>query len=213
MSIDRSTPPPITDFQEIRLDVPHPTTLSNGVPVWVIGNSEDEINKITIYMTGGTFQESRSMQATACSMSVFNGNKNMTYAQIAEAIDYYGAWRALQTYDNCTAFALSSLNYNFEKTLPIFIDCMRFPTFPDDEFDLIKRQLTVGCATARERVMYIANKEIMRQYYGASHPLATDPTPDDINSLSQADIHIFYSDNYKAQNCNIVLAGKITDRV
>lgn len=212
MTIDRNTPPPITDFQEIRLEVPHPITLSNGVPVWVIGNGEDEINKLTIYMTGGTFQESRPMQATACSMSVFNGNKNMTYAQIAEAIDYYGAWRSLQTYDNCTAFALSSLNDNFEKTLPIFIDSMRFPTFPDNEFDLIKRQLTVNCATARERVMYIANKEIMRQYYGASHPLATDPTPDDINSLSQSDIKHFFQENYKAQNCNIVLAGKITDR-
>ena len=108
MTIDRSTPPPITDFHEIRLDVPRPITLSNGMPVWIAGNGEDEINKLTIYMTGGTFQESKPMQATTCSMAVFNGNKNMTYNQIAEAIDYYGAWRSLQTYDNCTAFSLSS---------------------------------------------------------------------------------------------------------
>ena len=212
MAVDRSTPPPITDFKEIRLDVPAPITLSNGIKMWVTGNGEDEINKISLYITGGAFQESRPMQATSCAMSVFNGNRNMTYSQIAEAIDFYGAWRSLQTHDNCTAFALSSLNENFDKTLPILVDSLRFPTFPDNEFDLIKRQLTVSCATARETVKYIANKEIMRLYYGDHHPLATDPTPTDINALTQDDIKNFYNSNFKAQNCNIVFAGNITDR-
>ena len=212
MAIDRSTPPPITDFKEIKLDVPAPITLSNGMKMWIAGNGEDEINKISLFITGGAFQESKPMQATTCSMAVFNGNKNMNYNQIAEAIDFYGAWRALQTYDNCTAFSLSSLNENFDKTLPILSDSLQFPTFPDNEFDLIKRQLSVNCATARERVKYIANKEIMRLYYGPNHPLATDPTPDHINALTQDDIKCFYNDNFKAQNCNIVFAGNITDR-
>ena len=212
MAVDRSTPPPVKDFSGIRLDVPDPITLSNGMKMWIAGNGEDEINKLSIYMTGGTFQETHPMQATSCSMAVFNGNKNMTYAQIAEAIDYYGAWRALQVFDNCTAFSLSSLNEHFDKTLPIFIDCLRFPVFPENEFELNKRQLSVNCATAREKVKYIANKEILRLYYGKHHPLATDPTPADIESLTQKDIDIFFSRYYKAQNCNIVLAGHITDK-
>ena len=192
--------------------MPEPVILSNGMKLWVVGNGEDEINKLSIYMTGGAFQEDCPMQATACSMAVFNGNKNMTYAQIAEAIDFYGAWRSMQVYDNCTAFAISSLNENFERTLPIFIDSLRFPTFPDNEFELNKRQLSVNCATAREKVKYIANKAILRLYYGENHPLATDPTPEHINSLTQKHILDFYNQHYKAQNCNLVIAGKITDR-
>ena len=212
MSIDRSTPPPISDISNLSLNVPEPVILSNGMKLWVVGNGEDEINKLSIYMTGGAFQEDCPMQATACSMAVFNGNKNMTYAQIAEAIDFYGAWRSMQVYDNCTAFAISSLNENFERTLPIFIDSLRFPTFPDNEFELNKRQLSVNCATAREKVKYIANKAILRLYYGENHPLATDPTPEHINSLTQKHILDFYNQHYKAQNCNLVIAGKITDR-
>lgn len=212
MPIDRSTPPSVHDFRDIHLDVPESIMLSNGMKMWVAGNGEDEVNKINIYMTGGAFHESRPMQATACSMAVFNGNKNMTYSQIAEAIDYYGAWRAMQVYDNCTAFSLSSLNENFDKTLPIFIDSLLFPIFPDNEFELNKRQLTVSCATAREKVKYIANKEMVRLYYGKNHPLATDPTPDDINSLTKEHMMQFFSRYYKAQNCNLVLAGRITDK-
>ena len=87
MAIDRSTPPPVSDFRDISLNVPEPITLANGMKMWLAGNGEDEINKLTIYMTGGGFQEKCPMQATACSMSVFNGNKNMTYSEIAEAID------------------------------------------------------------------------------------------------------------------------------
>lgn len=213
MPPNRSIPPPIRDFQAIELNVPLPISLSNGVKMWIVGNGEEEINKLTIYMTGGGFHESLPMQSTACSMAVFNGNKNMTHAQIAEVIDYYGAWRAVQVYDNCTAFALSSLNETLDMILPSFIDSLRFPVFPDNEFVLNKRQLSVNCATVREKVKYIANKEIMRLYYGKQHPLATDPTPDDINALTQDDIWHFFDSFYKAQNCNIVLAGKITDKV
>lgn len=213
MALDRSTPPPFSELTDIKLDVPTPITLSNGMKMWVVGDGEDEINKISIYMTGGAFHESRIMQATSCSLAVFNGNKNMNYNEIAEAIDFYGAWRAALVHDNCTGFSLSSLNENFDKTLPIFVDCLRFPTFPDAEFELIKRQLSVNCATIRERVKYLANVELMKLYYGTNHPLAVDPKVEDIESLTQDDINAFYQTNYNAQNCNIVLAGHITDRV
>ena len=89
---------------------------------------------------------------------------------------------------------------------------MRFPIFPDNEFELNKRQLSVNCATAREKVKYIANKEILRLYYGEHHPLATDPTPTHINSLTQHHMREFYSAFYKAQNCNLVLSGRITHK-
>ena len=212
MAVDRSIPPPVSGFQGISLEVPAPVTLSNGMNMWIAGEGEEEINKLSIFMTGGAFHESCPVQATTCSMAVFNGNKNMKYEQIAEAIDYYGAWRAMQVYDNCTAFSLSSLNENFDKTLPIFIDCLRFPVFPKNEFELNKRQLEANCATVREKVKYLANKEIMRLYYGDKHPLATDPTPELIAALTQEDIYKFYSSYYKAQNCNLVLAGHITDK-
>ena len=212
MMTDRSTPPPISNFKSIRLDVPEPITLSNGMKMWIAGDGEDEINKFCIYMNGGAFQESRPMQATACSMAAFNGNKHMTHSEISEAIDYYGAWRSLQVFDNCTAFSLSSLNENFDKTLPILFDSLRFPVFPDNEFEINKRQLAVNCATARERVKYIANKEMMRLYYGNEHPLATDPTPQDIEALTKEDITSFHKDFYRAENCNLVFAGRITDK-
>lgn len=213
MAVDRSTPPPVSDFSDISLNVVPPITLGNGMKLWIAGNGEDEINQLSIYLTGGAFHESRPMQATACSMAVFNGNENMSHARIAEAIDFYGAWRSVQVHDNCTAFAMSSLNEKFDKTLPIFIDCLMRPVFPDNEFELNKRQLSANCATAREKVKYIANKEIMRLYYGDSHPLATNPSPADIDSLTREHILDFYSSFYKAQNCNLVLAGHITDKL
>lgn len=212
MAVDRSIPPPVSDFGDFSLKVPDPIILSNGMKMWITSNDEEEINKLSIYMTGGAFQESRPTQATACSIAVFNGNEKMSYSQIAEAIDFYGAWRAAQVYDNCTAFSLSSLNDNFDKTLLIFIDSLRTPVFPDNEFETLKRQLAVNCAMAREKVKYIANKEIMKLYYGKNHSLATDPTPEDINSLTGEHMRSFHTSFYKAQNCNLVFAGNISDK-
>ena len=86
MAIDRSTPPLVSDFGDISLNVPEPITLSNGMKMWIASNREEEINKLSIYMTGGAFQESRPTQATACSIAVFNGNKEMNYAEIADML-------------------------------------------------------------------------------------------------------------------------------
>ena len=212
MAVDRSIPPPVSDFGDFSLNVPDPITLSNGMKMWIASNGEEEINKLSIYMTGGAFQESRPTQATACSIAVFNGNAKMSFSETAEAIDFYGAWRAAQVYDNSTAFSISSLNENFDKTLQIFIESLRTPLFPDDEFEPLKRQLAVSCAMAREKVKYIANKEIMKLYYGNNHSLATDPTPEDINSLTGEHMRSFHSSFYKAQNCNLVFAGNISDK-
>ncbi len=212
MAPDRRTPPQISNFKNIRLDIPEPVILSNGMKMWIAGNGEDDINKLCIYLNGGAFQESRPVQATTCSLAIFSGNKFMNHNEIAEAIDYYGAWRAAQVNDNTTAISISSLNEYFNNTLPILCDSMRFPVFPDSELEITKRQLAVNCATARERVKYIANKEMMRLYYGNGHPLAIDPTPQDIESLTRDDMVAFHNAYYKAENCNIVLAGHITDK-
>ena len=212
MAINRGIAPAVRPFGKIELNVPAPVTLPNGIEMWVVNRGEDEVSRLDFYLTGGTFQEEKIMQATTCAMSVLNGSESMDFKTIAEKIDFYGAWRQLQVYDNCTAIGLSSLNKNFDKTLPILFGCITHPTFPSNEFRHNQRQLSVNCATARERVKYIATKEMMRLYYGARHPLACDPTPQDIESLTIDDARDFYRRYSGARNCRLVLSGHITDR-
>ena len=65
--------------------------------------------------------------------------------------------------------------------------------------------------SARQRVDYLANVEMRRLYYGESHPLAAEATPEALLSITNDDYKQFYKKYYNADNLRIVFSGKITE--
>lgn len=210
--LDRTRQPAIQGFDGLRLDFPAPVKLSNGIPLWVIGNGEDEISRLNVYMGGGTIEEEKPMQALITGYMVMEGSAQHNSEEIAEALDYYGAWKAAQHYNNHTMISLSSLNRNFEHTVKLLCECITSPTFPGSEFDLFKSQLASNIATASKRVTFLCNEAMNELYYGKGHPLARPLTPEGVMAVSIDDLKRFHDRYYNANNCQIVLAGKISQK-
>ncbi len=210
--LDRTKQPEIKKFNEVKLDFPAPIKLSNGIPMWVIGNGEDEINRLTIYVGGGTYHDQVPLQSMFTGQMCLEGNRQMTSNQIAEALDFYGSFKSVQSYDHATGITLSSLNRNLEHTLPLLAACLDNPTFPEEEFNLFQQRLASNVATARRRVQFLANEEMKKLYYGKKHPLAQPLTAEGIMSVTLDDLKQFHSRHYNVNNCKIVFSGHITSR-
>lgn len=210
--LNRYQKPDIRPLGGFSLDYPVPITLSNGIKLWTVGNGEDDINRLAVYMGGGVLQEALPMEASLTGMLCMEGNANMDASSIAEALDYYGSWKSAQGYDSVTQITLSSLNRNFAHTARILLDCIASPTFPAEECHLFQRRLASNIDTARQRVQYLANERMKQLYYGESHPLARKLTSAGIMSIDLASLHKFHDTFYNHNNCRLVLAGKITDR-
>lgn len=208
--IDRATAPATRPLADVHFDFPEPITLSNGIELWVIGNGEDDINRLSIYMGGGAIQEEKPMQALLAGMQCTEGNKNMDAQHIAEAMDYYGSWKSAQNYDFNTQISLSSLNRNFTHTARILLDCIDSPTYPEKECRLFQQRLASNIETARQRVQYLAAERMKQLYYGAGHPMARTITPEGVMSITTADLHQFHGTYYNHNNCRLVLAGRVT---
>lgn len=211
MMTSNHSQPGIKHFGEIKLDYPSPIHLSNGIPVWVIGNGEDEINRLAIYMGGGVYQESIPMQAFLTALMSTEGHEKMTASEMAEALDYYGSWKSSQSHDQYTSITLFSLNRNFENTLKIVFDSITSPSFPDHEFNLYKKRIASNIETARKRVKYLANEKIKQLYYGENHPLARPATPEAILSIDKEMLQSFHGKHFHSNNCQLIIAGKISD--
>lgn len=209
---DCTKQPEISDFKKVELHYPAPVRLSNGIPVWVVGDGDDEVNRLELYVGGGSFEETKPFQSYLTALLSLEGNARMSAQQVAEALDYYGAVKSAQPYDHCTMLSLSSLNHNFNSTVGILSDSISSPIFSEEECDLYKRRLASNVATARERVEYLANMEMMRLYYGENHPLAAEVTPEGLMSITTEELRQFHKGHYNVDNIRIVFSGKVTDR-
>lgn len=210
--LDRYKKPSTKPLGDFSLEYPEPITLHNGIKLWVVGNGEDNINRLAVYMGGGMLQESVPMEAALTGILCMEGNANMDSRSIAEALDYYGSWKSAQAYDSVTQISLSSLNRNFAHTARILLDCIASPTFPAEECRLFQRRLASNIDTARQRVQYLADERMKQLYYGESHPLARKMTSAGVMGIGLASLHKHHDTYYNRNNCRLVLAGKITDR-
>ena len=61
--VNRSKQPEISGFKKVQLHFPTPVTLQNGIPVWVVGDGDDEVNRVELYIGGGIYQEHKPLLA------------------------------------------------------------------------------------------------------------------------------------------------------
>ena len=176
--IDRSTPPPISNFEKVELNFPNPITLSNGISVWVVDKGDDEVNRLDLYIGGGTLEEPTPMLAYLSGILCFEGSASGSAEAISEAFDYYGAIKSAQPFDHCTLVSVSMANRHFKSITEIICDCIREPLYSPGECEIYKKSLASNLAIAQERVDFLASKAMKRLYYGAHHPAAREATPE-----------------------------------
>lgn len=212
MTIDRSKRPPVSGFTHLHLDFPPQVTLSNGIKMWVIGDGDDDISRLSFFFDGGVLHEHKPMEAMLTAMTLTAGSSGRDAATIAEAFDYYGAWKQPGAYDAHTTLSITSLNDNLHGILPVLQECIEAPTFPEEEVEVLRAQLASNCDVAHQRVKYLALKEMKRLYYGDGHPLAMLATPQSIAGITTAHLVRFHREHFNPASCRLVLAGRVTDR-
>ena len=204
--------PAIHIFTHLSLTCPAPVRLTNGMPMWVIGNGEDEVCRLTLIMGGGAMHESKSMLAYLTAANVLQGNRLQSPAEVAEALDYHGAWKSSQAHDFCSILSISSLNEHLEKMAELFMTCVTQPSFPADELAVTKQRLAGNCATSRQQVKTLASEAMRKLYYGSRHPLARIVTPEGIESITLDEVKRFHAQHYNSSNCRVIVSGKVTDK-
>ena len=109
--IDYKHQPPVKPFGEFRIDMPSPIVLPNGVDMYVVAGGDQEVNRIEVIDRGGMFEESPHRLVEQATVSlVAQGDESMSAQDIAECIDYNGAWVGPSNAHNHTVKSLKSLN-------------------------------------------------------------------------------------------------------
>ena len=105
--------------------------LENGVTLYLMEQHEVPLIYISaVFPAGAIGDENKSGLAAFTADALLFGTKNYTKKQIEETFDFLGASISSQAGKETAEITISFKKSDLEKVLPIFVDVITNPTFP-----------------------------------------------------------------------------------
>lgn len=213
MTLDRTIAPEIRQIEHFLITEPEHRVLRNGIPLNIIQVGDEDVIRFDLLIKGGQWNQSQPLQAMFTNRMLREGTCRLTSAQIAEKLDYYGAWLDLSSSVNYGFITLYSLGKYFPKTVEVVASMVKEPVFPEKELAVIvnvnKQQFQVNA----QRVDVMARKRLNRALFGSRHPLGRYAELEDYNRIDREVLQRFYHAYYHSGNCSMYVSGKVTSEV
>ena len=211
--INRSLQPEIQDLDNLTVPLPRRTTLSNGIPLAIIDAGEQDVVRMDILFAGGRWQQAHKLQALFTNRMLREGSRKYTAADIAEKLDYYGAWLELSSSSEYAYITLYSLNKYFAETLEIIESILKEPTVPEKELNTVLDANIQQFLVNSSKVDFLAQRSLLKTLYGPGHPCGRLIEETDYRLVTPDMLREFYNEYYHSDNCAVFLSGKITDEI
>ncbi len=184
--------------------------MKNGVPLNVIHAGNEDVIRFDLLIGCGQRDQEKPLQAMFTNRMLREGAGCLTSSQIAEQLDYYGAWLELSSSVNYGFITLYSLNKYFARTLAVIAEMIKTPTFPAKELSIVadtnKQQFLVNST----RVEMIARKQLNTALFGSRHPFGRYAAAEDYDKITPEVLRAFYHRYYHSGNCSVYVSGKVT---
>ena len=213
MPIDRTQEPAIRQIGSFSLPKLELIRLDNGIPVYVLNTGDQQVTKLDLIMKGGRCDETAFMESNVTASLLSEGAAGRSGKEIAENLDYYGAWFGANASLHHISAKLFSTNRHFGEVIPVFRDMIWQPTFPEKELGNIKTLSAQRLATNLEKVDYLANAEFSRQFYGDTHPLGNMPDIRKITGITRESVKEFHDKWFGTDNTTLLISGIVTDKI
>ncbi len=211
--IDRTQQPHINQAEDMHLHEPERFTLSNDIPVYVFDMGTQDVIKVELVFKAGTWEQDVPFTAVPTNQLIRTGTENLTADEIAEKLDYYGAYLDTHTEKDGSAISLYCLNKHLNDTLPIFEDVVKNPLYPDHELEIYKEKRLQALTVNRQKVSFLAREHFQRILFGEGHPYGRTQNEKFIQQLEASLLKDFHKRYYNASNCYILVAGKAPENL
>lgn len=213
MALDRTIPPSIRPMSEFNIVRPERQTMKNGIPLNIIQAGSQEVVRFDLLIGSGQWHQTQSLQAMFANRMLREGTASLSSTQIAEKLDYYGAWLELSSSPNYGFITLYSLNKYFPYTLEVLADMVMHPSFPEKELGVVTEANRQQFLVNSTRVEVIARKQLNRALFGLQHPFGRFAEKEDYDRITPELLRAFYQKHYHSGNCSIYVSGKVTSDI
>ena len=212
MTLQRTIAPEFRAIDNINLIRPAHQKLDNGCNVFCFNSGDQELVRIEWIFTNLRFNESKPLLNMAVNTMLTEGTATLTASQIADKVDFYGAFLQVDYGYDQSQVTLYTLNKHLHSTLPVMLDIITNSVFPENELETFVRNQQQKLQVSLQKNDHLARRAFNKAMYGDTiYGLAADA--DTYKSLNRTDMQAHFKQMYQPANCTIVIAGKIEPEI
>ncbi len=200
---------------KVKLPRAEEATLKNGMQVVLLRSDKvPTFNMQMVVLSGGLSDPADYHGLASFTASLLReGTKTRASKDIAEQADALGATLTANSgFSSMTStVSTAGLVENFDKTLELFADVVRNPTFPQAEVDRYKNRTLAQLQLQRSIPQFLASEQFSRAIYGANHPASiVAPPAESLKKLNGKDLAEFHAKYYRPNNAILAVVGDVT---
>ena len=209
--LNRTKMPTIGKHYKLELTEPQHIKLDNGIDAYIINESNQEFVRLDMIFNAGSALQTKALVASSTVSLLTDGVNKLSSAQIAQKIDYHGAYLDTSLTKDKAAVTLYTLVKHLPKLLPLFTDLVTTASFPQKEFENYIVRKRHQFLLNNDKVKHIASAQFNKIVFGKNSTYGRVAELNDYDNLQASDLVDFYKTYYTPQNSYIILSGKISD--
>jgi predicted Zn-dependent peptidase len=212
--VDRTKRPVGKPAPAVQLPKFQKATLANGLEVRLVEHHELPTVAFNLVIQAGSDHDPVSQPGIASMTAdvIDEGTATRTSLGLAEELELIGASVGVNSGIDGSFMSLNVLTKHLPKGLELFADVLLHPTFPQKEFDRLKKQRMTALAQQKDQPPVIANNAYSYILYGADHPYGNNAagTEASLAAMTRDQLVTFYQTYYRPNNATLIVVGDVT---
>lgn len=206
---DRTTPPPVREFNNLSIPSVETIELCKGVTLCSYNRPKCGILRVDVIWNAGDANLPVKGASSFVATMLRDGTLNHSGEDIAQILDFNGV--ALKPIGNATYTGIGILGETDKvlDLLPLLSEMIMTPTFPDDAFEAQHRARLANMRTALTKPSYIASCLSAELSYGADHPYMLPVTLEQCEAVSVEDVRRCHLEGITRHAMHIFVTGDL----
>ncbi len=209
--LDRSVPPALKEIEKIIIPHAERHMLDNGIPVYMVNAGFQDLVKVDLIFGNLAYDPDQPLISSATNRMLAEGTSSHSALELADLVDYYGAFYGTEeSVDHCS-INLFTLNKHLGKTLPTLREIISDAVFPESELATFIQNNNQRIVVENEKVNSIARRKFSELLFGSKHPYGHVMSTEDYSSLKRITLQDYHRRQYVSEHCTIIVSGKVNE--
>ncbi len=210
--LNRKIAPPLQALQELKVTQPRQLRLDNDIPVYLWNMGMQDVVMIRLVFQAGRWHEEHKLSAEFTARMLREGTQNLNAKQLHDRIEYHGATLKSTANKDYASVTLYTLTKHLPHLLPLLKEVLMEASFPEKELRTIVQNSKQKLLVNIEKNEYMAHRRFNRAIFGDQHPYGYNVQASDYDNINVAMLQAFHKEFYVSNNCQIYIAGKVSER-
>jgi zinc protease len=184
--------------------------LENGLKVLVVPNHEVPFVSIQLGLLSGAWTESKPGTAAMTMQMLAKGTSKHSEGELADELETYAISLSGAADMDTSTVNVGCLTEHIERAMRLLGEVVLMPSFPEEEFEKLRKQVLTSLAVSSAEPEYVADREFRRKLYG-EHPYSRTVTGEveDVNVLAIEDLKEWWGKFARPDTAVLIFSGDI----